>query len=249
MTAPILIGRYTGNMNSIPAISLRNLRFAYPGAEPGGALDIEQFDVAQGESVFLQGVSGSGKSTLLNLIGGVLQPVSGEISLLGTRLSSLSSSKRDSFRADHLGYVFQMFNLLPYLDVISNVTLALTFSPLRLSRLNGASAQSEAQRLLLALGLGESIQSKRVAQLSVGQQQRVACARALIGKPELIVADEPTSALDAQASQRFVGLLLAQAREAGASVVFVSHEANLAGQFDRTLDMATLNRAAVAVDE
>ncbi len=238
-------------MSSVPAISIRGLRFSYPGAEPGsgGELDIERFDVAQGEAVFLRGASGSGKSTLLNLLGGVLQPAAGEVSLLGTRLSSLSAAARDRFRADHLGYVFQMFNLLPYLDVLSNVTLALTFSPLRCQRLESVSPQAEARRLLLALGLGESILFKQVSQLSVGQQQRVACARALIGNPEVIVADEPTSALDADASERFVALLLAQAREAKASVVFVSHDAGLSASFDRTLDMASLNRAAVAVHE
>ncbi|MCR9279700.1 MAG: ABC transporter ATP-binding protein [Pseudomonadaceae bacterium] len=233
-------------MSDIAAISLRDLKFSYAGAGSGGELDIERFDVAQGESVFLQGASGSGKSTLLNLIGGVLKPTSGEISLLGANLSSLSSSGRDAFRADHLGYVFQMFNLLPYLDVVANVTLALTFSPRRRSRLDGVSPKSEAQRLLNALGLDESVQAKRVAQLSVGQQQRVACARALIGGPELIVADEPTSALDAQASARFVRLLLTQAANAGASVVFVSHEASLAEHFDRAIDIATLNRAEAA---
>lgn len=233
-------------MSDIAAISLRDLKFSYAGAGSGGELDIERFDVAQGESVFLQGASGSGKSTLLNLIGGVLKPTSGEISLLGTNLSSLSSSGRDAFRADHLGYVFQMFNLLPYLDVVANVTLALTFSPRRRIRLDGVSPKSEAQRLLNELGLDESVQAKRVAQLSVGQQQRVACARALIGGPELIVADEPTSALDAQASARFVRLLLTQAANAGASVVFVSHEASLAEHFDRAIDIATLNRAEAA---
>lgn len=210
----------------------RGLRFAWRSSDT--VLVLEDFDVARGERLFLCGPSGSGKSTLLGLIAGVLMPSAGEVEVLGTSLSSLGSSARDRFRADHLGYIFQQFNLLPFLDPIENVLLGCAWSPSRTAR--AGAVRFEAARLLGALGLDQRALSRRkTGELSVGQQQRVAAARALIGGPELIVADEPTSALDTQARDSFLDLLLSECTRHGTGVVFVSHDMALAPHFDRAL--------------
>lgn len=187
-----------------------------------------------GEHLFLRGPSGSGKSTLLSLLGGLILPDAGTLSLLGTDLASLNSGQRDRFRADHMGVIFQQFNLVPYLSTFDNVML-----PCRLSRKRRARAlptpEKEAESLLTALGIPPNHWRRRVTGLSVGQQQRVAAARALTGGPELILADEPTSALDSDNRDRFIELLLGLAAEKDSSVVFVSHDQNLATRFDHQL--------------
>ena len=222
---------------STPAVAIRDLRFAYVAGRD--VIDISALEFAAGETVFLHGPSGSGKTTFLGLIAGVLAPRTGHLTLLGTDLSTLSSGARDRFRVAHLGYVFQMFNLIPYLSVRDNITLPCRISPARRARAGDPAAQALAQRLEIA-GLLDS----RVTALSVGQQQRVAVARALIGAPELIVCDEPTSALDADRRDRFLELLFANVAEAGSTLLFVSHDLSLAGRFDRTLALRELNRAA-----
>ncbi|HBH44281.1 MAG TPA: methionine ABC transporter ATP-binding protein, partial [Hyphomonas atlantica] len=178
-----------------PVVSISDLRFAWaPGRD---VLDIESFTLNAGERLFLRGASGSGKSTLLGIVAGVLEAGSGSVQILGHELTTLKPAARDRLRADHLGVIFQMFNLVPYLSVIGNVTLPLRFSPKRRAAIDGTE-ENEARRLLARLGLtDESLLSRRVSDLSVGQQQRVAAARALIGGPEIVIADEPTSALDA----------------------------------------------------
>ena len=214
-------------------LACRDLRFAWNGHRD--AIALSRFDVSRGERVFVCGPSGSGKSTLLSLIAGISVPREGRITLLGTVLSELSAARRDRLRADHLGYIFQQFNLLPYLGLVDNVLLGCTFSERRTiaAALRG-SPREEAERLLAALGLDPTeLRQRRVAELSVGQQQRVAAARALIGAPELVLADEPTSALDADARDAFVALLLAECRRNGSAVVFVSHDLALAQHFDR----------------
>jgi len=196
--------------------------------------------------VFLRGASGSGKSTLLALLAGVLAPDHGRIVLLGHDLACLSGAARDRLRADHVGFIFQMFNLIPYLNVIENVVLPCGFSGRRRARAvaRGGSVEEEARRLLGALDMADArLLSRPVTQLSVGQQQRVAAARALIGAPELVVADEPTSALDADRRDAFVELLFRECRLAGSALVFVSHDAGLAPMFDRTIELATINEA------
>jgi len=228
---------------STPVVSLRNLRFAW---HRGPMLNVGSLAVKRGEHVFIQGPSGSGKSTLLGLIGGVLQPSAGEVEVLGQQLNALSGWRRDAFRAAHVGFVFQMFNLLPYLSVVNNVLLPARFSRERRARAlaRGASLREEALRLLAALGLNDAVLlSRRVTDLSVGQQQRVAVARALLGSPELIVADEPTSSLDADRKEAFLSLLFKECAQAGATVLFVSHDSSLARYFDRTLHMRDINRA------
>lgn len=196
--------------------------------------------------MFLHGPSGGGKSTLLGLLSGVLLPRTGSVSLLGTRWSDLSGARRDAFRADHLGYIFQQFNLLPYLSVLDNVLLPCRFSALRRQRASqeGGSPGAAARDLLRRVCLAEGLWARPAAQLSVGQQQRVAAARALIGRPELVIADEPTSALDAALRDSFMDLLLDACLVSGSTLVFVSHDERLAALFDERLSLSAINRAA-----
>jgi putative ABC transport system ATP-binding protein len=215
----------TGEM----AIELENIRFAWDSEV---VLELDSFVVSKGEKLFVGGPSGCGKSSLLSLLAGVTLPSSGSVQLLGTDLSKMSDSQRDVFRADHIGYIFQMFNLIPFLSVLENVTLPLRFSKRRRGRVSDALA--EGRRLLRHLGM-EELTERRVIDLSVGQQQRVAAARALIGSPEIVLADEPTSALDAANADAFVDLLFQECDQAGSTLIFVSHDPSLAKRFDRTI--------------
>ena len=198
--------------------------------------------------MFIQGPSGSGKSTLLGLIGGVIRPARGEgtIHLLGHPMHRLSGWRRDAVRANHVGFIFQMFNLIPYLDALANVMLPCRFSRTRRQRAAAqGGAEAEARRLLEHLGLGEEELLRRLpSELSVGQQQRVAAARALIGAPEVLIADEPTSALDADRKEVFIELLLRECAALGTTVLFVSHDASLEPLFDRSISLAEINRIA-----
>lgn len=232
-------------MSGDHAIALSEVRFAY--LKGPTVIDIHEFTLPRGQSVFFEGPSGSGKSTLLGLIGGILKPDAGRVEVLGQPLDQLSASARDRFRANHVGFVFQLFNLLPYLSLLDNVTLPCRFSKARLASAtaDGQSLKSRAADLLERLGLPAAYFSRPVTQLSVGQQQRVAVARALIGAPPLVVADEPTSALDARARQRFVELLLEESSRAGTSVLFVSHDPGLAQEFDHALSLTDINRASI----
>lgn len=225
-------------------LELHDLGFAWPGQAE--LLDIPHFALQSGESLFLKGPSGSGKTTLLGLLGGVQKAGRGSIRLLGTELGSLGAGARDRFRVDHTGYIFQQFNLLPFLSVRQNVELPCHFSKSRAERARQrhGSIDQAAATLLEHLGLKPELLERRADALSIGQQQRVAAARALIGQPELVIADEPTSALDADSREAFIRLLFAECREAGSSLLFVSHDQSLAPLFDRSLSLAELNRAA-----
>lgn len=227
-----------------PAVRIADLRFRWPG-QARDCLDIPKLAVEAGEAVFLYGPSGSGKSTLLNLLAGVLVPHAGELHILGQSLPSLSSAARDRFRADHIGLIFQQFNLIPYLSALENVLLACRFSARRRER--AGAPQEAAAKLLRHLDLEETLWSRPATALSVGQQQRVAAARALIGQPELVIADEPTSALDAERQQAFIDLLLGECRAVGAALVFVSHDRRLASHFGRELALAELSRTEARV--
>lgn len=228
-----------------PVIDIEGLRFAWKGGPP--VLEIERFSLNAGERVFLRGPSGSGKSTLLGLIAGVLAPQAGQVQVLGADMTTLSPPKRDRLRADRMGVIFQMFNLVPYLSVTGNVLLPLRFSAAR-RKAAGNDPQAEARRLLARLGLEDpALLNRQVSDLSVGQQQRVAAARALIGAPSLVIADEPTSALDTDARDRFISLLSEEVERSGASLLFVSHDGGLAHLFSRAADLAEINRAGVAV--
>ena len=207
-------------------------------------LNLPELLVEQHDHVFLQGPSGSGKSTLLALVGGILVSESGTLKVLGTEIKSLSSSARDSFRVDHIGFIFQLFNLLPYLSIEENVILPLSFSKIRAKRAGRTKIDqvNEAHRLLKALALGEQLAEKSpVTELSVGQQQRVAAARALIGNPELIIADEPTSALDADLRHSFLELLFGECKKAGSTLLFVSHDSKVSELFNRKISMDEIN--------
>ncbi|AMC34417.1 ABC transporter ATP-binding protein [Janthinobacterium sp. B9-8] len=218
-------------------IQIENLQFTWPGSSCP-TLKIPEFKLAKGERLFLHGPSGSGKSTLLSLLTGIHLPQSGKIHILGQDLAQLSGPRRDRFRADHLGYVFQQFNLLPYLSVLDNVLLPCQFSKLRQQRSGGAKAQ--ALHLLKRLDLHAHLHQAASA-LSVGQQQRVALARALIGAPEILIADEPTSALDAERRGAFIELLFECAQEHQTAILLVSHDPQLAVHFDRSLSLPAIN--------
>lgn len=223
------------------AIDIEGLSFAWGGGRP--VLDIPRFAMRRGESLLLRGPSGSGKSTLLGVVSGVLAAQRGCVRVLGVELGKLSAARRDALRAAHIGLVFQMFNLLPYLSVLDNVLLPARFSVARRTRAR-PDPVSEARRLLDELGMARSAASGRtVNELSIGQQQRVAVARALLGRPELVIADEPTSALDSDARDAFLNLLMAECAAAGATLLFVSHDTALGGRFDRQLAMAEISRA------
>jgi len=225
-------------------LELEALRFAWRGAAHD-TLRIAALTVPRGETLFLHGPSGSGKSTLLGLLAGVLMPSSGHVRLLGVDWGALSAARRDARRAEHVGYIFQQFNLLPYLSVLDNVLLTVRFSARRGEQAarHAGSAHAAAQSLLQRFGLAAALWHRPAAMLSVGQQQRVAAARALIGRPDLVIADEPTSALDAALRDGFMDLLLAECRAAGSTLVFVSHDERLAARFDRRVSLPEINRA------
>jgi len=226
-------------------VELSGVRFSWSGALPF-VIDIGSLRVARGERVFLRGPSGSGKSTLLSLLAGVITPSEGTLRVLERDIGALGSAARDRFRADHIGFIFQMFNLIPYLSVVENVCLPCGFSLRRRTHAagGGGTVQAEAVRLLEHLDMGEADVLRRpVTELSVGQQQRVAAARALIGAPELVIADEPTSSLDADRRSAFLDLLFRECARERAALVFVSHDASLAPLFDRAIAFAEINRA------
>lgn len=233
-------------IESVNVIELHDLTFRWqPNAAP--TLCIGHFHASRGDRIFLKGESGSGKSTLLSLLGGVLTPQSGSIELLGQRINELSGSQRDRFRADHIGFIFQMFNLIPYLTVMENVLLPLQFSNLRKQRVEQKGpVDQEAARLLEHLDLGGGMLDRPVTELSVGQQQRVAAARALIGSPELVIADEPTSSLDTDRRDAFIQLLISECDKAGSTLLFVSHDERLEQHFSNTLSLASINQSHVA---
>ena len=226
-------------------VAMSGVRFAWPGANPF-SLTIEDFVLAKGARVLLLGPSGGGKSTFLSLLCGIVTPQTGHIEVLGTDLGTLPRGARDRFRAEHFGIIFQMFNLLPYGSAVDNVMLPLNFAAERFKKAaqNRPSAQ-EAERLLTRLGLSHSeIEGRTTATLSVGQQQRVAAARALIGRPEIIVADEPTSSLDRNRQVDFLELLFAETEAAGATLIMVSHDESLAGRFDSVRRLEDFSKAS-----
>ena len=235
--------KFTLNLNFQLMISIKGLSFSWP--KQHAILKINELEIKKGESIFLQGPSGSGKSTLLSLLAGINQPSSGKIEILNTNLNELSAGQRDKFRAEHIGYIFQMFNLLPYLSVIENVTLACEFSKKRKVKAlqKSKTVIDEAKRLLAHLEIPEHLFDQNILNLSIGQQQRVASARALIGSPELLIADEPTSALDQASREAFIKLLFKECKSAGTTLLFVSHDDTLKPLFERYVCLKTINEA------
>ena len=196
---------------------------------------VPNLEIKKGEKVLLLGESGSGKTTLLSLMCGFLNPLSGNISINGNTINQLSSKTRDEYRADNIGIIFQQFNLLPYANVVDNVLLPLYFSKVRSS--NVSNKKEKVIELFKQLRLPDDIAQFRASSLSMGQQQRVAVARALIGNPSLIIADEPTSSLDADAQKIFLNLMFEQISENNSTLLMVSHDKSLSNQFDRLIDI------------
>jgi putative ABC transport system ATP-binding protein len=224
-----------------PVVAIDGLRFAWRRGTPD-VLAIEHLRLEAGRQVFLHGPSGCGKSTLLGVMAGVLVAREGSCRVLGQDWAALSGARRDAFRADHVGVLFQQFNLLPWLSVLDNVCLPAGFSARR-ARAGGV---DEARRLLDRMALPPVLWTRPARDLSVGQQQRVAAARCLLGRPALVIADEPTSALDADHRDRFMDLLQGQCRDAGSTLVFVSHDRSLADRFDLRWAWHEVNRAPLA---
>ena len=221
------------NLNE-ETIKLDSLRF-YWSKKTGFKIHVPKFSVAQGEKVLLLGASGSGKTTLLSLICGFLSPISGNIYLNNQRINDLTADKRDQYRSDNIGIIFQQFNLLPYANVIDNIILPLYFSKIRANKITNQ--RETAFNICKSLRLPDSIKDMQASKLSVGQQQRVAVARALIGNPSLIIADEPTSSLDNDTQKNFLELMFKQIQENKSSLLMVSHDTSLASYFDRVIDI------------
>ncbi|MCB1317493.1 MAG: ABC transporter ATP-binding protein [Leptospiraceae bacterium] len=221
------------------AVQIENLVFGYKPEQP--VLNISDLSINRGERVFIHGPSGSGKTTLLGLLHGVLAADNGRLEILGHNLTAMSGGKKDTFRGSHMGYIFQMFNLIPYLNVRENIVLPCRINRARHDRLQGRNVNDAAAELAEHLGIASFLE-KDVTELSVGQQQRVAAARALIGGPEIIIADEPTSALDTDHRQGFLKLLFESCEQNNATLLFVSHDRGLAELFHRSIALHEINR-------
>lgn len=219
-------------------IQFSNVRFYYAGQTQSPILDIPAWGVASQEQVFLHGPSGSGKSTLLNLISGMLCVSDGNITILGQEMKALSIRQRDQFRANHIGHVFQAFNLIPYLNAIENIQLASYFAASKHKKSNN----NEVTQLLTTLNIASKDWFTPTCQLSMGQQQRVAIARALVNKPKLLIADEPTSSLDQYNRDLFMELLMSMAKNNQMTLIFVSHDLSLSHYFSRIESLEAVNR-------
>lgn len=237
--------------NPLPAVLASHLIFHWQDKRQTiPILDIPFLRIERGERVFVAGPSGSGKTTLLNLLTGINKASAGELLVLDHPLHQFNNAQRDRFRCDHVGVIFQQFNLLPYLSVIENVVLPCRFSRRRQQDLlaRQTTPLAEAHALLQALHIDASLHDQPVHALSVGQQQRVAAARAFMGSPEIIIADEPTSALDDDRQQAFIDLLKEQCQRTQATLIFVSHNQSLTHHFDRIIAMRDLQRATAMLD-
>ena len=201
----------------------------------GNQLKFPDLEIGAGEKVVLVGPSGSGKSSFLNLIAGVLPLQTGSICFKGLEYDRLSARDLDTIRADHIGVIFQSFNLIPYLTGFENALLGLQLSPRRRSAVGNA--RQVIEDLATKLGLSINLLERKQSELSVGQQQRVAAIRALIGQPELIIADEPTSALDPHATQLFMDQLNSSINPETQAVIVVSHNPSIIPLFDRILNI------------
>lgn len=231
------------NAKPIAAVDLENVQFKYRHSH-SPIVDIEKWQLPLGDTTFIHGPSGSGKSTLLNLLAGLLVPTQGSVKVMGEEISQFHGSRRDRFRAQHIGVIFQQFNLIPWLSVQDNITAAYYFSAKK--DLKKSELAKQIANLLDRLGLSTSLIDRKTEALSIGQQQRVAIARALINQPELIIADEPTSALDTEARVEFMHLLMNSISEYSSTLIFVSHDRSLAKNFNNIVDLKDLNLAVKA---
>ncbi|MES3038898.1 MAG: ABC transporter ATP-binding protein [Bdellovibrionota bacterium] len=225
---------------AVNIVELQQIQFIYSSSS-NPVLDIDSLILKKGEKVFLYGPSGCGKTTLLEILSGVLVPQSGKVSILQKDLAQSTAADRDQFRGAHIGYIFQSLNLIPYLNVQENITLPLYLSKQRRSKVAASNEASELQNICTRLGISNLL-LKPVSELSVGQQQRVAVARAMLGKPKLILADEPTSALDHDLREKFIRLLFEVCSEQQTTVLFVSHDRTLSPLFDRSISLPAINK-------
>lgn len=221
-------------------IEVKDLQYVYPG-HTTPTIQIPDFSVVRGEELFLYGPSGTGKTTLLELLSGVLKPTQGTLKILGCEFAQMADAERDSFRAEHMGYVFQNFNLIPYLTVQENIQLPLHLSAARRARLESVDIDMVIRAICGNLGIANLL-DKKVIELSVGQQQRVAVARALIGKPDILLADEPTSALDTDHREKFLNLMFELSELYGTTVIFVSHDRSIEKLFTRSISLESINK-------
>jgi len=225
-------------------IDLEGVDFAWH-AKAKPTIKSAHLRVEEHEHVFLRGASGSGKSTLLNIIGGIVTPQQGQVNIVGHDFCQLTELQRDKVRANHIGFIFHQFNLIPYLSILENVTLPCRFSKLRRDNAikRSGSVIEEAIYLLSRLyAKGKFSFDRTTSELSVGQQQRVAAARALIGQPQLIIADEPTSSLDYDAREAFMTLLFDEIKLSGSTLLYVSHDPTHQHLFDSVVDMSVINQ-------
>ena len=220
-----------------PMLAIADLTKSFASPE-GGRVEIvrvAEFALAAGEQLALRGESGSGKTTFLNLIAGILAADGGRVGLDGAEMTALSEARRDRLRADKLGYIFQTFNLLQGYTVLENVVLGMSFGP------RGAD-RTHAKEILERVGLGHRL-NHFPRQLSTGQQQRVAVARALANRPKLVLADEPTGNLDRKHAREALALIREVCREHSAALLLVSHDEEVLGQFETRMDFAEINLA------
>ena len=220
----------------MPLLEITQLKktFRAPDGSTHTAIDVPKFNLDEKAQVALRGESGSGKTTFLHLIAGILKPDTGTIRLTGQEISAMNEPERDRLRAQSIGYIFQTFNLLPAFTCLENVLLGMSFGP-------GAD-RARAETLLRRMGLGERLQH-RPRQLSTGQQQRVAVARALANRPKLVLADEPTGNLDHANARAALKLIQETCGENDAALLLVSHDQQVLAEFGDVLDLAQINRA------
>jgi len=223
------------------AIAINALQFSYRTGPR--VLDISSLVIERGSRVFLPGPSGCGKTTLLGILAGVLHATTGTMRVLDRDLTTMSGGQRDAFRAEHVGYVFQQFNLIPYLSAYDNIALPCRLDARRRARLGAVSMDAAIHDVAAQLDITALLHQSATA-LSVGQQQRVAAARALLASPELVICDEPTSSLDTDRRDAFLALLASSVARANATLLFVSHDRSLGDRFDAQFSLPALNRAA-----
>jgi putative ABC transport system ATP-binding protein len=226
-------------MQQSDAIIMSEVVYRYPKST-SAVVNVSNWHVKLGEQVFIYGRSGSGKSTLLNLLAGIMTAKEGTLTILGQALNELSARQRDSFRSQHIGMIFQQFNLVPYLSVLENIQLAAYFA-----RTDDELVRQRCQVLFEGLSLELNLINRRADTLSIGQQQRVAIARALINQPKLLIVDEPTSALDNEAKAGFMTMLMSLVKKDQTTLIFVSHDETLMPFFSQQISMADLNVSGV----
>ena len=219
-------------------IELSDVVFKYASRPDKTVINIPNWKVGTAERVLLHGPSGTGKSTFLNILSGFFVPNYGTVNICEKRLDKMHTSKRDQFRAENIGYVFQQFNLIPFLNAIENVKLALHFQSSKKMRHSGL---DDIKKLLQDLNVSKSEWLIPSRKLSVGQQQRVAIARAIVGKPKILIADEPTSALDSKNINNFMTILNSLVTSQNITLIYVSHDLNLSKHFTRIEDFSKVN--------